>query len=147
MLHILHTYLLSSAAPGLIISEDSSSSSSSSIIPSIPVALPCMVESEWLLLLVLFAAVCVLLEESPGGEEGEEGEEESGGEMGILELQYSLLELRLSRMCWASGCTSSAHVSNSGYTMRSMKVTWGSSGSCSHVSLYVHVQVHTSVAV
>ena len=56
------------------------------------------------------------------------GEEVGVGEVGGGELvmradQYWRVELRLSRMCWASGYTRSDQVSNRGYTIRSMNVT------------------------
>ena len=47
-----------------------------------------------------------------------------GGEFVMRETQYWRVEERLSRMCCASGYTRSDQVSNRGYTMRSMNVTY-----------------------
>ena len=58
--------------------------------------------------------------------------EVGGGELVIRVAQYWRVEERLSRMCWASGYTSSDQVSNRGYTIRSMNVT------CTHTHRHTH---------
>ena len=55
-----------------------------------------------------------------------------GGELVTRHTQYWRVEERLSRMCCASGYTSSDQVSNKGYTIRSMNVT------CIHIMCIIH---------
>ena len=70
----------------------------------------------------------VMGEEVGVGELGRVG----GGEFVTRDIQYCRVEERLSRMCWASGYTSSDQISNRGYTIRSMNVT------CTYIQNLMH---------
>lgn len=66
------------------------------------------------------------------GDMGDEGETAGGvgepgrvggGELVTRDIQYWRVEERLSKICCASGYTSSDQVSNRGYTIKSINVT------------------------